>query len=436
MIPAENKIKKIWDVYILLLTTYFAIEAPARLVLGYDMKGILWVLDQTVWVSFLLDVLLNFLTLSKKTGSSVRETYKERAITYLKGWFTIDFVSAIPFDLFTVGLMAPVPRLFRLFRLLRLLRLLRVAQFIEKLGASRLMNPVFLRLFVFLFWIGLMAHWIGCGWIALGGCYVEGVTMSRQYIRSFYYAVTTLTTIGYGDITPVTNAQTIFAIFVELIGAGLYGYIIGNVASLLANIDVAKAHFSEKIDKITAFLNYRNVPPEMKEKVMSYYDYLWNSRLGYDESAVIEDLPPSLRTEVSLFLNKDIIEKVPLFKGASHDFIREIVNILEALVFTPGDFIIRKGEIGDEMFFISQGAVEVVSEDGKDVYAELREGSYFGEIALINSEPRTASIRASEYCDIYTLGRDDLDRLLIKFPEVATQLRELADKRIQELKNN
>ena len=432
MISNQNSIKKIWDIYVIFLTVVAAIEVPLRLVLDYPVPHTLYIFDLVVSGSFMLDVVLNFISAEPGKGSSKRRLALG-ARRYLRTWFLVDFLSAVPFDLFTGGAYTHLNRLFRLLRLLRLLRLSRVAQFMTKLGTTRSMNPVYMRLFFFVFWISLVAHWIACGWIALGGIAEDGAGYFRTYLRSLYFSVTTLTTVGYGDISPQSNTQTIFAIVVELVGAGLYGYIVGNVASILANIDVAKAHFAEKMEQVSAFLKYRNIPPGLQEKVHNYYDYLWESRLGYDESSVIEELPPSLRTEVSLYLNRDIIEKVPLFQGASDAFLREIVNILHPQVFTPGDFIIRKGEIGNEMFFISSGRVEVVSEDGTEIYATLGEGSYFGEIALINSEPRTASIRAAEYCDIYTLSREDLEGLLSRYPDVKEQLQAQAEKRIREL---
>ena len=112
-----------------------------------------------------------------------------------------------------------------------------------------------------------------------------------RYIQAFYWTITTLTTIGYGDITPDGSSQTIFVIIIELLGAGMYGLIIGNIANLIANIDVAKTQYKEKLEKINTFLKYRDIPPQMQRKINEYYNYLWESRRGYDESDVLQDLP-------------------------------------------------------------------------------------------------------------------------------------------------
>ncbi len=250
-----------------------------------------------------------------------------------------------------------------------------------------------------------------------------------RYLEAFYWTITTLTTIGYGDVTPGGPLQIIYVIAIELLGAGMYGLVIGNIANLIANIDVAKTQYREKLDKVNAFLKYRNIPSALQRKINDYYEYLWESRRGYDESSVLEDLPDPLKVSVSLYLNKEIIEKVPVFEKASDDLIRDVIMNLQPVVFTPGDYIVKAGELGYDMFFISKGTVDVVSADERTSYATLAAGQFFGEIALLLSMPRTATIIAKEYCDFYRLDKETFDRILTRHPEFAETIQELADKR-------
>ncbi|MCB1307625.1 MAG: cyclic nucleotide-binding domain-containing protein, partial [Leptospiraceae bacterium] len=234
-------------------------------------------------------------------------------------------------------------------------------------------------------------------------------------------------------ITPKTNAQTLYTILLEILGAGMYGYVIGNIASLLANVDVARAQYLDKLEKVNTFMRFRKIPEDIQENIRNYYEYLWESRRGYDEAQVITDLPPPLKMKVALHLNRDVIEKVPIFKGASDDLIRQLVLKLQPAVYTPGDYVFRKGESGSTMFFIIRGSVEVIAEDGKTVYAMLTEGNFFGEIALLLKQPRTASVRAVEYCDLYTLDQDTFNNVIEDYPEFAHHVRQMARQRQQEL---
>jgi len=212
----------------------------------------------------------------------------------------------------------------------------------------------------------------------------------------------------------------------------MYGFVIGNISTVIANIDIAKTQYREKMEKINTFLKYRNMPENLTKRINDYYDYLWESRRGYDESSVVDELPFSLRIQVATELHREIIAKVPLFAGASSAFIRDLILNMVSVVFTPGDYVVRKGEIGEEMFFISRGSVDVVSEDESIVFATLQEGAFFGEIALLLSTPRTATIKAKDYCDLYSLNKTTFERILSRYPDFAKNVKEMAEQRRKE----
>lgn len=298
----------------------------------------------------------------------------------------------------------------------------------KQFGAGEFENPGFLKLGFFIFWLSMLAHWVACGWIHLGFM-VEESDRLRVYIRAIYWSYTTLVTVGYGDITPVTNEQTIYTIFVMIVGAGFYGYVIGNIASIIANRDLAKAQFLDKMDRVNNFMNFKNIPQDLKNKISEYYFYLWESKRGYEESQVMQDLPSSLKMKVALYLNKEIFQKIPLFHGAEETLIEQLVEHLQPVVYTPGDYIVRKGEVGYTMFFINRGQTEVIAEDGETVLARLHDGNFFGEIALLMNVKRTASIRAADFCDLYTLDKDTFDKVIKDYPDFAEKITQLAEER-------
>lgn len=431
IIEPDGRLRKNWDMVVLVVTIYSAITVPLIIVFKifgsvYDILSI-----SMVTLIFFADVVINFYTAVPGKGNLI---YNRRYISrsYLRSWFIIDLIAAFPMPL--LGLIFPaagIAGVFIILRLNRLLKLLRIGKSLKRLSGPR-MNPAIFRLVLLVFWIMMAAQTIACGWIIMTGN-PGGLTPFALYIRAFYWTTTTLTTIGYGDVIPNGTSQTIYVILIEIIGAGMYGLIIGNIANLIANIDVAKAQHREKMEKLNTFLRYRNIPLNLSRKINDYFEYLWQTRRGYEESDVLKDLPPSLKTWVALFLNKEVIEKVPLFEGASQEFIKETILNLTPVVFTPGDYIVTAGEVGYDMFFISKGTVDVVSSDGATTYATLSDGQFFGEIALLLSMPRTASIIARDYCDLYRLDKETFDSILGRYPDFVATIRELAEKRRNEL---
>ncbi len=414
-----------WGLFVISAAVFAAIEIPLILVFNYKEGLLLIGINWFVTLIFIIDVFINFNMAVYTKGVMITDR-RFIAKRYLKSWFIVDLIAAFPFSFLRMCFS-----LSKMFRLIRIIKSIRMFDLVHKINRSRI-NPAILRLFFLIFWVLLLAHLIACGWIAINGLNPE-IDHITQYIRAYYWTITTLTTIGYGDITPDGNLQTVFVIFIELIGAGIYGLIIGNIANLVANIDVAKTQFKKKMETINTFLKYRDIPDQIQKKVNQYYNYLWETRGGHNDAQILHDFPLSLKTDISLFLNKDIIEKVPLFEGTSKEFINEIILNLTPVVFTPNDNIVTAGEVGNDMFFISKGSVDVLSKNEKHLYATLSVGQFFGEMALLLKTPRTATIKAKEFCDLYQLDKYTFERILAHYPEFRENIRKLAKERKKEL---
>ena len=411
---------RLWDIIIVATATLAALKIPLQLVLERSLWAEMAFLDWAIMLIFILDILINFFRPLTVKGRQITEK-RARAIHYLKGWFTIDFLAAFPFQIF-FGL--PI------LQLLRLLKLARVAKLVHSRRRRPVQYSTIFRLSTFFFWLALITHWLSCGWLELTGT-AAVIDASGSYLRALYWCVTTLTAVGYGDITPSTSAQTIYAMFVMVLGVGMYGYVIGNVANLLANLDMARAHYLSNMERLSTFLKYRNIPVRLQRQIYDYYAYLWENRMGYDESAVLSELPASLQSEVSIVLKQEYIEKIPFLKGAYQELIRDMAFELRPEVFTPGTYIFRAGDVGRHLYFISQGQVEVIAADGKTIYNTLKDGDFFGEIALLSSQPRTASVRTLDYCDLYSIDRETFEKVLNHYPEFAKNIREIAKTRLE-----
>ncbi|MBT3272560.1 MAG: cyclic nucleotide-binding domain-containing protein [Spirochaetales bacterium] len=426
MIHLESKIKMNWDLSVLIISIGAALIIPISVVFETTQRFLPLFATIISTGAFITDIILSFNTSFHFQGKIIQN---RRAIAqrYLKSWFAIDLIAALPIGIILSLISSPQESGVQLLRVLALVKLFRIARTMQRIG-GRNINPAILRLFLLVFWILLAAHIVSCGWMYIRS-YSEEMNPGDRYIDAFYWTITTLTTIGYGDRTPIGRIEILYVILIEILGAGMYGLVIGNIANLIANIDVAKTQYKEKLDKINTFLKYRNIPYNLQNKINNYYNYLWESRRGYDESSVLGDLPDPLKESVSLFLNKDIIEKVPIFEAASEDLIKDVIMNMEPVVFTPGDYIVRAGEVGFDMYFISRGRVDVVSADEKTNYAVLAAGQFFGEIALLLSMPRTATIKAKEYCDLYRLDKETFDRILTRYPDFNESMQELAETR-------
>jgi len=131
-------------------------------------------------------------------------------------------------------------------------------------------------------------------------------------------------------------------------------------------------------------------------------------------------------------VNRSALQQIPLFNSADPQLLNALVVLLRSKIFSAGQEIVRRGEPGNEMFIISRGQVEILNEHG-DPVATLQEGNFFGEISLVFSAPRTATVRAKTQCDMFTLSKDDFHDALRDHPEVANIILETAKTRYQVL---
>ncbi len=409
---------RIWRTVIVISTVILAIYIPLKLVLNLEYKIQYEIVSWLITIIYTADIFVNYFNQKKEAQIRIElNTVKPNNGFSIR--LLIDIISAIPFGIITgTGVL----------ELLRLIKFVRVADYMHELRQRLLKVSDYLSLAFFVFWLIFLTHWLTCGWLAIHN-QQAGLDNVTKYMKSLFWCVETLTTVGYGETIPSTNYQILYSIVVMLFGVAVYGFVIGNVASILSKRDPAKVHYMHNIEGLKSFVKFRKLPFSLQKRIRDYYAYIWKQRLGFDESVFLSTLPSNLRNEVSLQLKRELLEKIPLFKGVSDKFLNEVSLHLRPEVFTPGDFIFRKGDSGNEMFLIIKGSLEVLSEDGKSAVNTLSDGDFFGEIALFTNNPRTASIRTVTYSDLYILDKQVFNHIIKDYPEIASKIRKIAEER-------
>merc|ERR1719195_604416 len=141
-------------------------------------------------------------------------------------------------------------------------------------------------------------------------------------------------------------------------------------------------------------------------------------------------MPGKLKAEIAIHVHLETLKKVKIFQDCEKGLLVDLVLKLKLQVFSPGDYVCRKGDVGKEMYIIKRGKLDVVADDGREIYVTLGEGAVFGEVSILNipgnktGNRRTANVRSVGYSDLFSLSKDDLWEALAEYPEAKKNLLE------------
>ncbi|KAM4689652.1 voltage-gated inwardly rectifying potassium channel KCNH2 [Discoglossus pictus] len=457
--------KAVWDWLILLLVIYTAIFTPysaafllgdqdenEKVNCGYTCNP-LSVVDLMVDIMFIIDILINFRTTYVNSNEEVVSHPGKIAIHYFKGWFLIDMVAAIPFDLLIFGTgseeMLKTPKegrnketttLIGLLKTARLLRLVRVARKLDRYseyGAA--------VLFLLMCTFALIAHWLACIWYAIGhmehydenyrsigwlfslGTQImkpynmsipkSGPSINDKYVTALYFTFSSLTSVGFGNVSPNTNSEKIFSICVMLIGSLMYASIFGNVSAIIQRLYSGTARYHTQMLRVREFIRFHQIPNPLRQRLEEYFQHAWSYTNGIDMNAVLKGFPECLQADICLHLNRSLLQNCKPFKGATKGCLRALAMKFKTTHAPPGDTLVHAGDVLTALYFLSRGSIEILR--GDVVVAILGKNDIFGEPLNLYARPgkSNADVRALTYCDLHKIHREDLLEVLDMYPE-------------------
>ncbi|XP_039292820.1 potassium voltage-gated channel subfamily H member 2 isoform X3 [Nilaparvata lugens] len=458
--------KAVWDWIILLLVMYTAIFTPyvAAFLLNepdFDTRKSkkygddpIVVIDLIVDVTFIIDILINFRTTYVNANDEVVSHPGKIAVHYLKGWFLIDLVAAIPFDLLLFGSdtdeahIKEIPQLgldadetttlIGLLKTARLLRLVRVARKIDRYSEY---GAAVLLLLMASF--ALIAHWLACIWYAIGHAErphlsskvgwldilandthqfyhpndTGGPSIKSRYVTALYFTFSSLTSVGFGNVAPNTDTEKIFTICVMLAGSLMYASIFGNVSAIIQRLYSGTARYHTQMLRVREFIRFHQIPNPLRQRLEEYFQHAWTYTNGIDMNSVLKGFPECLQADICLHLNRNLLTNCSAFDGASPGCLRALSLKFKTTHAPPGDTLVHKGDVLTSLYFISRGSIEILKED--IVMAILSKDDIFGENPCAHPTigKSSCNVRALTYCDLHKIHRDDLLDVLELYPE-------------------
>ncbi|KER30768.1 hypothetical protein T265_13120, partial [Opisthorchis viverrini] len=438
--------KIIWDWMILICTFYIAIMVPynAAFRLGSRAKNLL-ICDIIVELLFIIDILLNFATTYVSKSGQVVYQIREIAIHYLRGWFFLDLIAAIPFDFIDTvdvresdGFRNGVGQWIQLLKMARLLRLARLFQKIERYSQY---STIILGLLMCMFF--LIAHWFACGWYWIGRLEQESSThrehswlmeLSKRmhmasmnvsdpqaqqafYVSSLYFTTTSLTSVGFGNVSPNTVNEKIFSIITMLIGALMHAAVFGNVTTLIQRMYARRSAYQTKNQDLKDFTRAHHIPKPLKQRMLEFFQAMWAINRGIDKEAIMQSFPENVRGDIALHLNREMLS-LSMFKTASPGCRKCLAQLIKTRFATPGEYLVNRGDLLRHIYLVCSGSLEILDVQGT-VVGLLGKCDIFG--TDIDEFPKMGfsayDVKSLTYCELQCVALDPpFHQLLEQYP--------------------
>ena len=175
------------------------------------------------------------------------------------------------------------------------------------------------------------------------------------YIAAFYFALTSMTSIGYGDITPKNNSERVYVVCLEFVAAIVFATTIASITAVVTTLDTNARNTREQLDAVNSFVTVRQFPEMMARKINRHFRHFYSKKSAIDEAKIFSELSATLRKEVSGFLIEDLMGKESFFMTMPPTLWPRLLPLLKPMGFEADEVICLQDEDCAEMYVVVSG---------------------------------------------------------------------------------
>ncbi|KAL1300938.1 hypothetical protein HN51_045560 [Arachis hypogaea] len=441
VIAPYNRRYRLWQTFLVALVVYSAWASPFELAFRELSIGSLVPVDIIVDGFFAIDIILTFFVayLDRSTYLLV-DDHKKIAIRYIKMLhFPMDLASTLPFDQIYQILTGKRhgPEIFGFLNMLRLWRLRHVSEFFSRLEKDIRISYTATR-FCKLICVTLFAvHFAGCMyfWLAFHHKTPENTWLHKElpdfkyrsvwlcYIYSMYWSITTLTTVGYGDLYAVNTEEKVYSSLFMLFNIGLTAYIIGNMTNLAVHNTVRTFAMRDAFNRVLRYASKSRLPKRLKEQMLAHKEL----KLKMEESQqqeVLQDIPKAIRSSIAQHLFSNVVDKAYLFKGVSDECIIQLASDMKAEYYLPKVDIILQNEMPIYFYILVYGSLDLfIHKNGSEqLLFELEPGGMAGEIGGMFNIPQPFTVRTRRLSQVIRINQHQFKQMMQPFNNDGKQI--------------
>jgi len=375
--PNDRNLQR-WNLLLLSFIAFNLLVVPFDLSFGMDKSGFLAYTSHASDVVFLVDIVVTLhvkLVVHFQLDEFVVGQRDTIAKQYLYGNFWIDLLSiGIPFDAVDLGFNG-----FGLFKMLRLFRAVRILKKIIKVSPD---NEAIIHIFSLILCIMYVSHVVAClfwasalvsdnsknnaaprsNWHRDGRVDLTEMTSFEQYWTANYWAVMTISTVGYGDVSAANEYEMFFSMVVMVAGAIFYAVVQGSVSSAIDSISNKSRPYTQRVRLLEKFIADYQVHSSVANRLRTTTSLQWKLHGPSTVNSFLGTLQPHLARDVQMNVYRPLLIQVPFLAGKDDMFTAQLVLQMEPHVILGGDWIYRVGDMGRELHVVSRGQCVLFAE--------------------------------------------------------------------------
>ena len=383
----NSNVMRIWDGLLVFMILWNAMTIPFKIGFIHSSTRYvstatgLFVPDIIFDIFCIVTIVLRSRFFARYKGGVLQKLPADVTKAYIKSvgglWF--DLLCFLPVDLVYYAATGDymVASLLRIPRMLYLIRLPSLFQSVEDALDERMyyIQGGYRHVIKLLVYIMLACNWCACArgiieWAEQGDVELYA-TLGDGYGRAIYWAVYTITTVGYGNVVPESSAQRILAGAACVLGALLCDAgITSTLCSIVDSQDAEGAVLRRYKESLQVYMNENDQTTFEERTLVKEFDhYLETEMEDLDEIKAINMLAPSYRAEVlgfNAFQNVGNLRAVPALISFNTGMIRSLCEELRPVIFVEGDVLLRKGTKFDLLIFVVRGKVEGTTDENAE----------------------------------------------------------------------
>ena len=303
-------------------------------------------------------------------------------------------------------------------RLLRLHQCWRTNKFIQQSQAYRgAISKMFPHLLFFAFVVHvfaciffLIAHIEGIDNSWLQEYIQRGFSTSQLYAVCIYFVLTTILTIGFGDLHPTTSTERIICIFLELTGVAYEVLTISRIVQLIINPN--RSNFVNSAQTLQEYLLKKKISKKYRNHVSHYNQMVWDSTHGAPPwETLFHGLPTSIKSSVTYEFCDKALSEMPLFYGMRQNFFLKFIESMNAFTFIPGEIIYQEGDSNFDLYIFKSGVIQMIN-NGQSYMTQETSNYVDGEKEFLFKIKRKQSLVALTFVEGWKASREVFAELI------------------------